>query len=294
MADGQHVGGVIGFLKSLSLLLQAHSPKECIVVWEGGGSLRRRDIYPDYKAKRRPAKLNRFYEGDIPDTLENTNWQIKLLVNLLTNLPIRQIYISDCEADDVIGYIANYSRASDNVLIVSSDHDYLQLVSDRVNIWSPTLKSIVSIETVKEKTGILPCNFVVTRCFCGDRSDSIQGIKGLGIKTMVKRFPRLAGNEAVEFEDIIAEATLKEKESKVYSQVKNNADLARMNWKLMKLDVSNLSWNQISRLNSVIESELNDYNKFSMIRSLIKYGIKTFDVDRLYLNAVTLMREHNV
>ena len=109
MAEGQHVGGVTGFLQSLNSLLAAHRPKECVIVWEGGGSTRRQSIFPDYKSKRRPVKLNRFHEGEIPDTFENRNWQVRLLIHTMKNLPVRQIYVSDCEADDVIGYIAKYS-----------------------------------------------------------------------------------------------------------------------------------------------------------------------------------------
>jgi len=291
MADGQHVGGVMGFLQSLNSLLQAHRPKECVIIWEGGGSTRRRDIYPDYKAKRRPVKLNRFYEGDIPDTLENRNWQVKLLVSLMRNLPIRQIYVSDCEADDVIGYLAKYSYSQSRVLIVSSDHDYLQLVDDRITIWSPTLRSIVTRETVKEKTGIWPHNLLVARCFCGDRSDALPGVKGLGLKTMVKRFPELAGDDPVEIDDIISTAqSMPAKSPKVYEQVKTSADLGRMNWKLMKLDVSNLSWNQVSRVTSAVETPLPEGNKFELMRSLARAGIKTFDVDRLYLNATVNLK----
>lgn len=291
MAEGQHVGGVTGFLQSLNSLLAAHRPKECVIVWEGGGSTRRQSIFPDYKSKRRPVKLNRFHEGEIPDTFENRNWQVRLLIHTMKNLPVRQIYVSDCEADDVIGYIAKYSYSQSPVLIVSSDHDYLQLVDDRIKIWSPTLKSIVTKESVKEKTGIWPHNLLVARCFCGDTSDALPGVKGVGLKTMVKRFPSLAGDELVELEDIISAATaMPEKSPKIYADVKNSAKLGRMNWKLMKLDVSNLSWNQVTRVNSAVEAQIPSGNKMELIRSLVKAGIKTFDIDRLYLNATVNLK----
>jgi DNA polymerase-1 len=286
MADGQHVGAVVGFLQSLNSLISTHCPKECVVVWEGGGSSRRRAIYPDYKSRRRPVKLNRFHENEIPDTVENQNWQIKLLIHVMRNLPIRQVYVSDCEADDVIGYLSKYSYSKSNVVIVSSDHDYLQLVDDRVTVWSPTLKAIVTKESVKERMGVWPQNLVTARCFCGDSSDSLPGVKGLGLKTLVKRFPELAGTDEIYIDRIIELAELApSKSAKVYESVKNSAALARMNWKLMRLDVSNLSWNQVARVNSAVESPLPEGNKIELIRSLVKAGIKTFDVDRLYLNA---------
>jgi DNA polymerase-1 len=295
MAEGQHVGGVMGFLQSLNLLIAAHKPKECVIVWEGGGSTRRRAIYPEYKSRRRPVKLNRFHEGEIPDTHENQNWQVKLLIHLMKNLPVKQIYVSDCEADDVIGYLSKYSYNHSRVMIVSSDHDYLQLVSDRVTVWSPTLKKVVDLESVKERMGVYPHNLVVARAFCGDSSDTLPGVKGVGLKTLIKRFPSLAGEDVVEIDDIMSEVNSSlNKRHKVYESMKNGESIARMNWKLMNLDVSNLSWNQVSRVNSAVESPTPDGNKFELIRSLIKAGIKTFDIERLYLNATANLRGNNV
>jgi DNA polymerase-1 len=291
MAEGQHIGGIVGFLQSLNLLIANHKPKECVIVWEGGGSTRRRAIYPDYKSRRRPVKLNRFHEGDIPDTVENQTWQVHVLVNAMKNLPVRQIYVSDCEADDVIGYLAKYSYKDSHVLIVSSDHDYLQLVNDRVTVWSPTLKSIVTKEAVKEKMGVPPHNLVIARCFCGDSSDNLPGIKGVGLKTLVKRFPELATDSVIEIDDIMSKVrSMPEKSQKIFQDMKNGENLARMNWKLMNLDVANLSWNQITRVNSSVETAIPTGNKIQLIRSLIKAGIKTFDVDRLYLNATANLK----
>ena len=100
--SGEHVGGFLGFLKSLGYLCERTLPKEVIVVWEGGGSPRRRAILKDYKDRRRPYKMNRYYGDEIPDTFENRNKQISLVVEALGNVPVRQIYVEDCEADDII------------------------------------------------------------------------------------------------------------------------------------------------------------------------------------------------
>ena len=58
----------------------------------------------------------------------------------------------------------------------------------------------------------------------------------------------------------------------------------------MKLDVSNLSWNQVTRVNSAVEAQIPGGNKMELIRSLVKAGIKTFDIDRLYLNATVNLK----
>ena len=126
--NGFHVGGVVGFLNSLRNCIEKFKPTDIFVVWEGGGSSRRRAIYSDYKRKSRPQKLNRFYGEDLPDTAENRNQQISMIVDLLKDTPTCQIYVPDCEADDVIGYLSKYKFSDQKKLIISSDKDFYQLL----------------------------------------------------------------------------------------------------------------------------------------------------------------------
>ena len=152
--------------------------------------LKKRDLFSDYKKKSRPQRLNRYYEDDIPDTIQNRNFQLKLLIDILEKLPIKQIYVEDCEADDVIGYLCNYKLRKDIKLIMSSDHDYYQLINEKTRIWSPTLKKLVDIKKVLERFQIHPENFCLAKCVVGDPSDNIKGAPGVGYKTLVKNFKR--------------------------------------------------------------------------------------------------------
>ena len=121
--NGEQVGGVVGFFNNLLRLIERINPESVYVIWESGGSKRKRDIYPEYKNRRRPQKLNRYYE-DIPDSVRNRNFQVSLLVKLLDMFAITQIYVEDAEADDAIGYLCRYRLKNKNKIIVSSDHDF--------------------------------------------------------------------------------------------------------------------------------------------------------------------------
>ena len=89
MSDhGNHVGGFVGFLKGLGHLCDRIAPSEIIVAWESGGSPRRRAIFKDYKDKRRPQKLNRYYQDDIPDTTQNRDNQITKIIEALRCVPV--------------------------------------------------------------------------------------------------------------------------------------------------------------------------------------------------------------
>tara|TARA_A100000164_G_C21811513_1_gene725749 strand:+ start:243 stop:1124 length:882 start_codon:yes stop_codon:yes gene_type:complete len=288
--SGDHVGGLVGFLKGVRLLCERIQPKHVVVAWEGGGSSRRRAIFPEYKQGRRPQRLNRFYADEIPDTVENRDVQLSLLIECLKQVPVNQIYVSDCEADDVIAYLCKYVYEKERCVIVSSDKDLYQLLSDKVIQWSPGQKAFVNKEHVMRKFGVKCHNFCVTRCFTGDPSDGLPGIKGAGFKTMSKRFPSLASDEEITVEDII-ETSLKmasQSKVKVYSNIIESAERARINWKVMNLGLSVLSASQIKKIIGGVNTFEPTRNKIALMRVLHREGVKNFDVDSFFMSMCTI------
>ena len=291
--NGQHVGGTLGFLRGLGNLFDLLGPSKIFVVWEGGGSLRRRKIFPEYKQNKRPVKLNRFYEGDIPNTVENRNYQVNLTVNLLNRAGINQIYVADCEADDVIGYACKRIFAEKRKVIVSSDKDCYQLLGDRKTIiWSPGQKDFVTPEKILKKFGVTADNYCLCRCFTGDGSDGIPGVKGVGFRSLVKRFPDLGESGSMSVEEIVnlsEERAIKSK-LRIYGSIVKDADLARRNWKLMYLDTSNLSFNQIQKIEHSVESESTKMNKMNFMKILLQEGIQDFDVEKFFMSIKAMSR----
>ena len=289
-SNGDHVGGIVGYLKANQLLSERFSPSNVYVIWEGGGSPRRRAIQASYKNSRRPQKLNRFYsDEEIPDTVENRNWQIASLIKLLNFAGINQLYVSDCEADDIIGFLCLDKFKPKNKIIISSDKDLYQLIDETTLQWSPGQKKIIKAEDVKEKFGVYPENFCLVRSFVGDVSDNLSGIKGAGFKSVVKRFPEI--NERVFLlEDLISTAVEKSKTSKlkIYSEIASNPEIPRRNWKLMNLGYRNLSSFQINKVSSVLESKNDKRNKLNFIREQSKVGINNFNVERFFMSTRNL------
>lgn len=281
---GFHVGGFVGFLKSLSRLCDRTRPSHIIVAWEGGGSPRRRAIYKGYKRNRRPQKLNRYYLGDIPDTTMNRDNQIALVIAALKNTPVNQVYVQDCEADDVLAYLVKYKFNDNRCVIVSSDKDFYQLLSKRVIQWSPGQKRYITPKTLIEKFGIAPVNFCTARCFVGDPSDGLDGTPRAGFKSLAKRFPDLALQEFVSVDDLIlsAEYAKEEKSLVLYDNMIEHASIAKRNWKLMHLDLIGLSADQIQRIDFSIENLRQNGNKLGLIKMLVKSGIQNFDADSFF------------
>ena len=287
---GEPIGGTLGFLRSLSNTIDKERPKKVYVVWEGGGSVRRRSIYKDYKKGSKPIKMNNFYSNDYIDQKQSRNYQLSLLTKILKFTNISQIYLSNCEADDVIGYVCKNLLKDEHKIIVSSDQDFYQLIDNKTKIWSPNLKLYVNEEYFYKKFEIHPCNFCLARTFIGDKSDNLFGIKGMGFKTLLKRFPELKSSESIDLSDLLNYASAKAKTSKVkvYQSVLDNKDVLRRNWKIMYLDVSNLSGDQIKKIEFLFGNYDNKVDKINLIRTLVKNGINNFNIDKFIMSAKSI------
>lgn len=285
MSDhGNHIGGFTGFLKGLGHLCDRIAPSQVVVVWESGGSPRRRAIYSDYKDKRRPQKLNRYYQDDIPDTTQNRDNQITKIIEALRCVPTIQVYVPDCEADDVIAYLSKYRFKDERCVIVSSDRDMYQLLSKRVVQWSPGQKKYITIKTLVEKFGITATNFCSARAFIGDTSDKIDGVPRAGFASLSKRFPELSENIFVSVSQLVesAEEKLKNKKLKLYENMIEYSSRAQRNWRLMYLDISNLSADQIKKIEYSFENLTPKMDKISLVKMMIREGVNNFDVDSFY------------
>lgn len=281
--NGNHLGGIVGFLGELRSLCTRFRPKMVYVVWESGGSSKRRSIYPDYKQHRRPEKLNRYYENDLPQTISDRNEQIAALVKLLQKLPVCQVYGQDCEADDIIAYICRYMHKECLHIILSADKDYYQLIKENSIIYSPTWKKMVNTQDVIERFGIHPNNFALAKSICGDDSDNIPGVPGVGFKTLSKRFPELSGESDILVEDFIKMTEeRKTNKVKIFGSILESVDLINRNWRLVYLDSSSLSHNQIEKIHFAYDKWGPHRDKIGFMRDSIKIGIRNFDIDSLF------------
>lgn len=283
-SNGQQAGGIVGFVSSLEKIMRETLPTQVIVVWESGGSARKRQIFPDYKLNRRPEKLNRFYGDDIPDTVENRNWQLVTLTQILKHLPICQVYVPDCEADDVIGYISRYRVGENRITIASSDRDFYQLLSERVQIYSIGSKRIVTHQTLLADMAISSQNFCLAKSVVGDDSDNIPGVPGVGFKTVAKRLPKFAGSEDYSIDDMLADCRSYGGKIKSIAEVAESGDLVRRNWRLCYLDTANISGTQIEKINGILDSYVPVRNKLGAKRILVAEGLPTLGIDALFFS----------
>ena len=183
--DGAHVGGVFHFVNILRKFLEEHNHDKVVVFWDGdSNSSVRKSIYPQYKANRRQDMNEYKYESYL--------YQKSRIKQYLEEIFVRQVEMHDNEADDLIAYYCKISK-DEKIIVFSADKDLTQLISADVTIYSPITKQyfkdgdMISLN----KVNIPHYNVLLTKIFTGDKSDNIDGIQGLGEKTLVKFFPQM-------------------------------------------------------------------------------------------------------
>lgn len=282
--NGNPIGGTIGYLKSLGSLIKKLAPSKVYIVWETGGSPRRLKLYPEYKQRSRPMKAaNRAYDDAIPDTKENEIAQKQLLIKLLQYLPVTQVHVENCEADDVIAYLSKSIFNDEEKLIVSSDKDFYQLLDGKTKIWNPGSKKFVKESDVIEEYKITPENFVVAKAFCGDSSDNIPGVERIGFKTLSKKIVLNEGK--VTAEDVLEEAKKHVAEDKkplvMWQNIANSEDLVLRNIKLMNLDNKLLSVDQVQDINRIVRDFKPQYDKIKFWKTYLDLELDGLDVEKL-------------
>ena len=242
--DGSHVGGLVGFLKSVRFTINKFKPTRCIIIFDGkGGSKPRQKIYSQDKAGRKVrSRLNRNVDWatNPQDEQDSMRLQIGRLIEYLEHLPLTLLALDNLEADDIISYVANVTLKESKTTIMSTDKDFLQLVSPRVKLYSPTKKITYDEELVKKEFGIYPQNMLTCRVIDGDKSDGIPGIRGIGIKTLIKEFPELTENEKFDIKRLMDSAS--SKTTKPSKLINNNEYIIKRNYLLMQLqdpDIAN-------------------------------------------------------
>jgi len=236
--DGVHIGGITGFLLSIGFAIKNIKPTRVIICFDGkGGSVRRRKLYPDYKANRRVRqKLTRSTSLlTVDDERVAMTQQLHRLVEYLDMLPVTVMSPENIEADDAMAYISQQVYPKSQCVIMSTDKDFLQLVDDRVQVWSPTKKKFYFKETVTEEYSVPFHNFLMFRVMKGDSSDNIPGVRGTGVKTLQKRLPILFSDKVVDVDAIVDYAENSNDNTKLSQALAESRELLEMNFKLMQL-----------------------------------------------------------
>jgi DNA polymerase I len=278
--DGDHTGGVIGSLKSIGYQIREFNPTRVIVTFDGkNGSESRKKIHEGYKAGREKNRfrVNRTYGEMMSEEDERLSMrqQFVWLNDMLDYLPVQTMIYDGIEADDTIAYLTQYTQNEydGEVVIVSTDKDFLQLVSDKVSVFSPTKKKLYNRQVVFDEFGIWPQNLLLYRTLDGDKSDNIPGIKGCGIKTLLKRFPELSDDRLITHDEFFQLCEDNVGKIKLYNDILEAREQLLMNKRLMELKEPHIPTNQKLKIIDRFREDDITFNKLNFLKVGNKYKV---------------------
>jgi DNA polymerase-1 len=169
--SGEPVHAVYGFCRLIKKLITQYNPEWAVVVWDTDGSAVREELYTEYKATREAA----------PSDLQAQKARIQ---EFCSTIGLAQVSRASTEADDLMASIARQAvEAGFTPLLMTSDKDMLQCVSDTSFVFDPIKEKLYDVPAVVERFGFGPEKIIFYFSLIGDSADNIPGVAGIGPKT---------------------------------------------------------------------------------------------------------------
>ena len=224
--DGFPTGALHGWVKSLWRLSDDEKPVATLVFFDLGGSQDRLAIHPEYKAQRQ----------ETPEALVQ---QIPFIKSLTRAMGLVGVEIDGVESDDLLASQAlALAREGHDVVVVSADKDFAQIVNERIKILLPPPTAnpklgwrLLDSDGVQMKFGVGPHQIADYLALVGDSADNIPGLAGVGPKTAAKWLTEFGSLEGV-----IAHASAL-KPDRFQENVRVEADRLRLNRQLTTLNL---------------------------------------------------------
>src|SRR5437763_4390916 len=218
-SDGMPTEVVMIFSNMLDKYLRETDADHIAVIFDASGRSFRNEIYGEYKANRR----------EMPDDLAP---QLEHVRRAADAFGVCQIEMQNFEADDLIAtYTRHAVEAGAKVTILSSDKDMMQLVSDgSVMMRDPMTDRPIGETEVREKFGVGPDKVIEVQALCGDRTENVPGVTGIGVQTAAELI-----NDYGDLETLLARAS-EIKQPKRRQALIENENKARLSKELVKLD----------------------------------------------------------
>ncbi|MFH1103119.1 MAG: DNA polymerase I [Pseudomonadota bacterium] len=181
-SKGLPTNAIFGFTRMILKLVEDKNFSHIVMLFDARGPTFRHRLFNDYKANRPP----------LPEDLIV---QIPYIKKVTEAFNFKIIEMPGYEADDLIGTLARQAEKSGfDVIMVTGDKDFMQLVSEKSTIWDPMKEKSTDIGVILNEFGITPEQMVDVMGLAGDASDNIPGVPGIGQKTavlLIKRFGSL-------------------------------------------------------------------------------------------------------
>lgn len=210
-------GQIFLFLRSLKSYVDRYKPTDIYCTWDKKldwpcTNFRKEATAVEYKAGRDNEKFKNVFEN------------CEQIIELISDLGVKNIYPKQMEADDVMAWLTN-TLDGENV-VVTTDKDLLQTVSENTKIFSPIKKKEVTLENFEEYTGVKKEYYISYRAVTGDKSDNIPGFPRFGIKRFLKLEHKIITEDTSKPYALLKGSSITEEQFEIYKR----------NWQLMDLE----------------------------------------------------------
>ena len=293
--NGQPIGGIKGFIKILQKLVRETKPDAIVVAWDGpNGSQKRKTMDKNYKAGRKPIRLNRSVRHLTDDEeLQNKIWQQARIMEYMNHMPIIQTMLPEIEADDVIAYLTQVDLYDGwQKIIVSNDKDFMQLCNGETVLWRPTKDEVLNTKRIVEQIGVHPVNMALARAIIGDASDNLPGIKGAGFATVAKRLGFLASEEFYTIDKVIDFCSKSKSSLKFFSNVVEQRETIEHNYKMMQLSAPQMSIQAKDVVRDAVENFGAEFNHMAILKMMREDGFGELNWEELKAYLKRISREY--
>ena len=292
--QGLPTNATFGFTNMLLKLLSDREPEHMTMAFDAKGPTFRHEIYEAYKANRPP----------MPEDLAV---QIPYIKQVVEGMNIPSLELTGYEADDIIGTLARTAQEKGfQVVMVTGDKDFKQLVTPGTSIWDPMKDRTIDYPGLTKDFGLEPSQWVDVMGLSGDTSDNIPGVPGIGEKTAISLIKTFGSLEEV-FENLakITKKKLRENLTNFREQAFLSRRLVAINTEvplsveIASLRVSSPDADRLARLFKDLEFQrlqklfpiksdlshkkyrviLDDENFKALIDELIQTGIFALDIE---------------
>lgn len=198
-SKGQNTGAIYGTVNSFLRMIDRYDVKNLVISFDRREKTFRHELDETYKANR-------------PSAPEELHEQVEPIKQFFKLIEVPEISVAGYEADDVLATIAEKFKTEYEIIIVTGDKDFSQLVDDRVMLYDPYKEETVTPADVEKKYGLKPEQFIDYLALCGDSADNIPGVPGIGPKnaaTLLNEYNSL--DEIYQHLDVIAAKGIREK-----------------------------------------------------------------------------------
>ena len=191
------------------------------------------------------------------------------------------VSVDGIEADDTMAYISQQLLPKSDCIIMSTDKDFLQLVDDRVKVWSPTKKKLYNKQAILDEYGIPSRNILTYRILDGDKSDNIKGVPGAGLKSLIKYIPPITEDKDFTAMDLLNFVNNTDSKIKLLENIKNCSKLIKRNYLLMQLNKVDIPNHTKMKIQGALNSDIPQLVKYKFqtmfLQDKLSAQIKNFD-----------------